>query len=139
MRSLFLTTVVLAGTAALPAQASSLSVRVEGLRSSAGSVLVAVCTADAFDSERCPNEAAVRAGEAGRPIEFPGIAPGTYAVKVFHDENGNRRLDSDWLGIPTEGYGLSNDPPKNRKPTFAASAFKVGAEPVTVTVSLFYR
>jgi uncharacterized protein (DUF2141 family) len=37
-------------------------------------------------------------------------APGYYAVALFHDENDNHHFDTNWLGIPTEGYGFSNNP-----------------------------
>ncbi|MDG2004226.1 MAG: DUF2141 domain-containing protein [Novosphingobium sp.] len=36
--------------------------------------------------------------------------PGTYAVVLYHDENANRKLDRGALGIPTEGYGFTNNP-----------------------------
>jgi len=36
--------------------------------------------------------------------------PGIHAIVVHHDENGNRKLDRNWLGFPTEGYGFSNNP-----------------------------
>ena len=39
--------------------------------------------------------------------DFEDIPPGTYALAVIHDENTNGQLDTDWLGIPTEGYGFS--------------------------------
>ena len=41
--------------------------------------------------------------------EFSGIAPGTYAVSVFHDENSNGKLDTNFMGIPREGVGASNN------------------------------
>ena len=41
--------------------------------------------------------------------DFEGIAPGTYAMAIIHDENMNGKLDKNMLGIPTEGYGFSND------------------------------
>ena len=34
---------------------------------------------------------------------------GSYSIKVFHDENGNSKLDKDILGVPTERYGFSNN------------------------------
>ena len=40
---------------------------------------------------------------------FDGLAPGAYAVAVVHDENGNVRLDRNFVGIPSEGYGVSNN------------------------------
>ena len=36
------------------------------------------------------------------------VAPGTYALADVHDDNMNGRLDTTWVGIPTEGYGFSN-------------------------------
>jgi len=47
---------------------------------------------------------------------FDKLAPGTYAVMVHHDENDNRKMDKNLLGMPLEGYGASN----NR--TYALSA-----------------
>jgi uncharacterized protein (DUF2141 family) len=41
--------------------------------------------------------------------EFTNVPPGTYAVSAMHDENDNRNLDKNFLGIPTEGYGVSNN------------------------------
>lgn len=37
------------------------------------------------------------------------VLPGTYAVAVYHDENDNGQFDTNWLGIPLEGHGASND------------------------------
>ncbi len=42
-------------------------------------------------------------------IAFEGLKPGRYAVRYFHDENSNDKLDTNMFGIPTEGYGISND------------------------------
>ncbi len=47
---------------------------------------------------------------------FAGLEPGTYAVVVLHDENQNQKVDKNFLGIPTEGYGVSNNK------TYATSA-----------------
>jgi uncharacterized protein (DUF2141 family) len=37
------------------------------------------------------------------------LKQGNYSIRYFHDENGNNELDTNWLGIPTEGYGFSNN------------------------------
>jgi uncharacterized protein (DUF2141 family) len=42
--------------------------------------------------------------------QFHGLKPGTYAVAVIDDENGDAKLRTDWLGIPTEGFGISRNP-----------------------------
>lgn len=40
---------------------------------------------------------------------FDALVPGSYAVAVVHDTNGNQRIDTNALGLPTEGYGVSNN------------------------------
>lgn len=42
--------------------------------------------------------------------QFSGLKPGNYAVAVVDDQNGNHKLDKDFLGIPKEGFGISNNP-----------------------------
>jgi uncharacterized protein (DUF2141 family) len=40
---------------------------------------------------------------------FENIPHGEYAIKVYHDENDNDEIDSNFIGIPTEDYGFSNN------------------------------
>ena len=40
---------------------------------------------------------------------FTGLPAGSYAVAVYHDENGNEELDTNLLGIPREGFAFSGD------------------------------
>jgi len=42
-------------------------------------------------------------------IQITVIKPSQYAIRYFHDENGNNKLDSNIFGIPKEGYGFSNN------------------------------
>ena len=42
-------------------------------------------------------------------IEFEVPSTGEYAVTVFHDENGNKKLDTNWIGMPKEGIAVSNN------------------------------
>ena len=66
------------------------------------------------------------------------VAPGEYAVAVHHDANANGKLDANFLGIPKEGYGVSND----ARPTFRAPKFSearvVISRDTTLTVRLAY-
>lgn len=43
-------------------------------------------------------------------IVFENIPTGKYVVVVMHDENSNTKLDKNFLGIPKEGFGFSNNP-----------------------------
>ncbi len=42
-------------------------------------------------------------------VELKDIAKGKYSVRVFHDENNNKKIDKNFVGIPTESWGLSNN------------------------------
>jgi uncharacterized protein (DUF2141 family) len=71
--------------------------------------------------------------------DFEDLPPGTYALAVIHDENTNGELDTNWLGIPKEGYGFSN----NAKgvlgaPSFSAASFFYDGGTLDLTISLHY-
>jgi uncharacterized protein (DUF2141 family) len=60
--------------------------------------------------------------------QFSGLEPGTYAVGVIADENGDEKLNTDWLGIPTEGFGMSRNPKvsvKTGTPKFSDASFPI--------------
>jgi len=42
-------------------------------------------------------------------VIFKNIPKGVYAISLFHDKNGNGELDRNLFGVPTEGYGFSNN------------------------------
>lgn len=70
---------------------------------------------------------------------FPGLAPGSYAVAVFHDENANNKLDTNFIGIPREGVGASNDAKGSMgPPPFEKAKFDVGAVDVKLTIHVKY-
>jgi uncharacterized protein (DUF2141 family) len=71
--------------------------------------------------------------------DFEDIPPGMYALAVIHDENGNGKLDTNWLGIPTEGYGFSNDARALLgAPSFSAASFPYDGRNLDLTISLRY-
>jgi uncharacterized protein (DUF2141 family) len=62
-------------------------------------------------------------------VVFTEIPQGVYAVSVFHDENGNGKLDKNFVGIPKEEYGASNNPAKKMgPPAFNEAKFSLGAQ-----------
>ena len=52
-------------------------------------------------------------------IVIKDLAPGKYAFKYFHDENNDEKINTNFMGIPKEGYGFSN----NAKGTFGPPSF----------------
>ncbi|WP_204346072.1 DUF2141 domain-containing protein [Psychroserpens algicola] len=70
-------------------------------------------------------------------VTFKNIPAGVYAISFFHDENENNKMDSNFLGIPKEDYGCSNNargfmgPPK-----WDDAKFEVKNESITQTITL---
>lgn len=131
--------VLLTGLAAtMPAFAADLTINLTGVRASTGVVKVALLDSQAaWDGQAAPVDAtgAPPAGDSAI-FRFTDLKPGTYAVAISHDENGNGKLDSNIVGMPTEGYGFSNNPRVMRKPTFEEARFEVGRDDLAITVDL---
>lgn len=73
-------------------------------------------------------------------VVFGDLPCGVYAVSVRHDENVNGKLDKNFVGIPKEGYGISNNPkPKMRPPGFDEARLELSAPGQTVEIHLVYR
>jgi uncharacterized protein (DUF2141 family) len=67
--------------------------------------------------------------------EFKGLKPGTYAVAAFQDEHGTGKITKNWLGIPTEAYGFSNDAAATiSAPSFQAASFEFPGGTYDVTI-----
>ena len=103
-----------------------------------GSVNLVLCPDDgSFKSEKgCMHLEAPATG--GRvTVSFPDVMPGTYAIKVFHDTNGNGALDTNIVGMPKEPYGFSNDAMGTfGPPDFGQASFKVGRDGGSVRIRL---
>jgi uncharacterized protein (DUF2141 family) len=71
--------------------------------------------------------------------DFESIPAGTYALVVLHDENMNGKLDTNWLGIPKEGYGFSRDAKATfGAPSFSDASFLYDGEALDLTITLRY-
>ena len=131
------------GGAALNASAltSTLDVNVYGLRSMKGNVLVCVTANPKFfpDCSKDPKSyrAKVAAREAGS-VSFDGLAQGTYAVALIHDENANSKMDMA-VFLPKEGFGFSRNPAVvTGPPKFKAASFAIDTAEVHQRVKMKY-
>jgi len=116
----------------------TIRVFVPNARAARGTIHVEVCPAMNF-LKLCPYsaEATVKAG--GTEIVVSNVPQGQYAIQLFHDENGNRKVDRGLFGIPKEGIGFSNNyRVRTRPPRFNEAGFMVGSGEVRMTISLQY-
>jgi uncharacterized protein (DUF2141 family) len=118
-------------------------VTVLNIRNSTGTVACALFESPAgFPTEylrSATNIMAIKVRDRQARCDFEDIAPGTYALAVVHDENMNGKLDTNFLGIPKEGYGFSN----NVKgllgaPSFSAASFPYDGQKRHMTIRLHY-
>lgn len=109
-------------------------IAVEGLRSSRGSVRGALfASSDGWTregSQLATCTAQIESHRASCVIE--DVPPGSYAFAFLHDEDDDGALDRDWIGLPQEGFGFSNDAaPVLGPPSFHSARFvHDGAETV---------
>lgn len=86
-------------------QAYKLYVQVQGVRSDKGTLWVELLGVN--EEPVAHQEVLVKEGT--NTVVFDSLLSGDYAVRYFHDENENDQLDTNFVGIPKEGYGFSND------------------------------
>jgi len=131
-------TVLLLCSISLNAMAEDLTVEVKHVKPNAGVVFIGLY-------DKAADFPATQKGLTGQVIEasrdtvvamFQGLGAGRYAVAVYQDENRNGKLDKNFLGMPTEPYGFSNDARGSMgPPSFDAAAVDIAATP-KITVSL---
>ena len=137
LRSLALATTL--AFAAANAHAADLRLKVANIQVHTGTVMAMLVDSDAaWNGKAKPVTGRGAPANASGELElvFDGLAPGKYAIRLMHDENGNGKLDSNLVGMPTEGYGFSNNPRVMRAATFEEAVFEVPAEGASITIFL---
>jgi uncharacterized protein (DUF2141 family) len=114
---------------AAPSSGGDLTLVVEDVRDTRGVIGVLVFSSpdgwpehvsSAFTSMALPAQAPVTT------LTIHDLPPGEYAVVVLHDENSNMKLDRNWLGMPKEQWGMSNNPHASLSaPSFESAEFSL--------------
>ena len=128
----------------VPIFADELVVTINNIKK-AGEIHVALYdNAEAFEADRGEKGGAapgitqgtIEFVEAGSVTYRYDVAPGTYAIGIFHDVNLNNRLDNYFFGVPKEQYGFSNDARGFMgPPSFNDAAFSVkGRTEIAITL-----
>ena len=135
--------VIAAVLAPLPsAQAGCLNIVVEDVRSEKGNVVFALHRhGDPFPDKVSPYLGGFRRASVGPvSITFCHLLAGRYALALVHDENLNRLLDTNRIGLPTEGFGFSNNArPMLEPPSFKDASFEISTDgEVTQSIRMIY-
>ncbi len=126
--------------ASVPAQAD-IKLNVDGLRNAKGQLMVCLTKNPKAFPDCTKDGSAIKKlvpASAASHVTFSNIVPGTYAVAIVHDENGNNKMDLR-LFIPREGFAFSRNPAiRMGPPKFGSASFVVGDEDISQSVKMKY-
>lgn len=123
--------------AASLASAASLTIRIDDVSHGDGTVEVALFDAAGNFLKKPVTTAREKAVKGSTTIVVNDLPPGEYAYAIFHDANGNGKMDRNMMGIPTEDYAFSNNTlGKMGPPKFDDAKFTLPAPGLSAVVSL---
>lgn len=116
--------------------AADLTVQIDDVKSADGMLMLALYDAQSF-LKKPVKAARATPVPGGTTVVFKDLPEGEYAFALFHDTNGNGKMDKNPIGIPTEDYAFSNNALGTMgPPSFEKARFSVGATGGTARVSL---
>lgn len=107
---IYIFTVLLSGTLLLNAQ-NNIEVEIHNFETNDGMALVGLYNSEGTFLKEEYKGKIVKISNNKAVLSFDGLPDSFYAVTVVHDEDGNEDLTTNFLGIPTERIGSSNDAP----------------------------
>jgi uncharacterized protein (DUF2141 family) len=112
------------------AQSEELTVKVTGIKKNKGEIACALFkTPEGFPMDLSKSQLIWMAADAEEVnCKFSELTPGDYSLSVAHDENGNKKVDTNFVGMPTEAWGVSNNiRPLMRAPRWQEAQFTVSS------------
>jgi uncharacterized protein (DUF2141 family) len=119
---------------------SQLVINLSGLRNTKGQVLLAVHSQSQSFPDKVENALIRKNIPASQSaISIEKMVSGTYAISVIHDEDGDGDLDKNFIGIPTEGFGVSqNVRTMIGAPDFEDCQFELKTSPLQLNIKMRY-
>ena len=133
MKTVFALTLLMS----IAASAADLKINITNLKNENGVVRVSVFSDNGAFYKDAEHAAATRTLTVKEAASFviPRLNPGNYAIAVIHDENKNGKLDTNFMGMPKEGYGFSNST-GIMPPSFEKAKFAVTGPQTEITIKL---
>ena len=104
----------------------TVTVTLENVLNDQGAILAALHTEKTYMKGEGLDSFQTQARKGVITFTFENVAPGTYAISVLHDLNGNQRMDYELNGMPKEPYGMSGNDMSMGPPVFDSVKFDVG-------------
>lgn len=114
----------------------TVTIHVEGLTSNEGKVRAALTTAQNYDDDGNVRAAELAIQDKKARWTLEDVPVGTYAVRLYHDEDDDDEIDTNLVGVPQEAFGFS----KNARgtmgpPDFEEAAFTVEEDSLSMTIT----
>ncbi len=109
-------------------------VTIENVLSDGGEIFAALHTANTFMKTNGIANAMIEGKKGAINFTFTDVKPGSYAVMVMHDLNGNKNMDFDSNGMPQESYGMSGNEMLMGPPTFDHARFEVADKDLELSI-----
>ncbi len=120
------------------AQAGPVTVDLTGLRAG-GTLYVQVQTREQFMGQARVAGRVVTAPSAGSlSVEIGDVAPGDYAVTIWHDANGNNQFDMGTGGQPADGWAMANGDRLRGQPTFDVVKLTIPTDALRLPLAVSY-
>ncbi len=139
MKKQFLTIVLLLFIGLGFSQTYSLTIKIENCDSSGGKLMIAGFkgASDFNNKENSAFNKAIIVNDSTVEVNFRNISPGKYAIAIYHDQNLDKELNLNQIGIPTEGFGFSGDYSLFKKPKFKDCGFELNND-TTIVINMHY-
>jgi len=123
-------------SAAVCAHAANIKLEISNIQVTEGMVMVAVYDTEAnYNGGEPVAISQIPVNSKKLSIDFSELAEGDYAIKLFHDENNNGKLDTNLVGMPVEGYGFSNNAGRFGPASYTDARFAVnGSTELTIVL-----
>ncbi len=95
--------------AAPTASAGTLTVNVEGISKTQGTIMLGVFDEATYGGDGAVDGAQLPVNSDSVTVTFEDLDAGDYAIRLYHDVNEDGELNTNPFGIPTEPYAFSND------------------------------
>jgi uncharacterized protein (DUF2141 family) len=119
------------------AQAGDLAIRIDDVKTAQGQMMVALYDSAAGFLKRGVKTGAAPAVAGSTTVVFKDVPAGDYGIALYHDANGNGKMDRNALGLPVEDYAFSNNALGNMgPPSFEQAKVSVPQAGAAVTISL---
>ncbi|WP_394777580.1 DUF2141 domain-containing protein [Undibacterium sp.] len=129
--------IALLATATSATQAATLEITLEGVQAGKGEVIVTIYDSAEKFLHKSLRKLVVPASASPLRVQMEDLPPGDYAVALFQDINSNKKMDSNFMGMPSEPYGASNNAEGNfGPPSFESARFTIPAEGKKIAIKL---